>query len=181
MKKNILMKQKNVFQVKNKPDSKSLSAILELEKVCFPVEWQYPDAREYYQEMLEKPSAIHLFLESEGKCVGYLLAVPQDDVHEDLVVHDPEFTKDKNCYYLETIGVHPEYLGQGGGKMLVSALVDEVRRRGDMDKISAHARTLNGFSLSIRKSFSKDIIEIRDIDHWHFGGGEPYEYIKWKI
>lgn len=158
----------------------SLETILELERACYPPEWQYADALEYYQEMLDNQKAIHLFLTMGGETVGYLLAVPQNEVYDDLVKYDPSFTKEEGCYYLETIGIRPEYTGKGGGKILMERFVAVVQKKG-IDKVSTHARTLNGFNGLVRQRFETDIVEARGIEHWYYGGGEPYEYIQWRV
>jgi len=40
----------------------ALKAVLLLEKECFPKEWQYEDAEEYYAEMLKNSENINIFL-----------------------------------------------------------------------------------------------------------------------
>ena len=155
-----------------------LGEILRVEEECFPKEWRYEDERGYYAEMLNDTNAINIFLKNEREYAGYLLAVPLDDTYDELVSYDPELIKDSNCYYLETMGVRPNFSGKGGSSMLLDALSRSVAKRG-FPRISTHARVINGLSRSIKLKYAGLFLEERSLSRWHFGGNEPYDYLKW--
>lgn len=160
----------------------ALKAVLLLEKECFPKEWQYEDAEEYYAEMLKNSENINIFLKFGDKIGGYLLAKPFQKVFESLKEYDFELKldeeRDKTKIYLETIQILPEFRGTGGAEKLIIAMCEEGKK-GGVEKFSIHARKLNGFNEKIKKIFLGKISESRDLKEWHYGCNEPYEYIEW--
>ncbi len=162
-------------------DEKSLQDILRLEQACFPSEWQYDDADEYYRKMLENPSNINLFLKENDEAIGYALARLQDEnLAEDMMDCDENFPIDKNKYYIETIQVLPEKSGAGGAKKMLLAVCDEAKKAG-ITNFSIHARIVNGLDAKIKKIFSEGITKITEIDHWDPAQGEAYEFIEWSV
>jgi len=157
----------------------ALEDILQLEKKCFPEEWQYDDAVEYYGEMLEKAENINIFLKEADKTVGYVLARPCDEeLAGELRKDDKGMTSEPDVFYIETIQVLPEKRGMGGAKKLLIAVVAEAEKRG-VEKFSIHARTVNGFHDKIKKIFEGRIKTVRQIEKWKPAANEPYEYIEW--
>lgn len=154
-----------------------LEMILDLEKKCFPEEWQYPDAREYYKEVLSDKDNVNLLLIDNGIVVGYLLGRPLKKEIEELLEYDPEL-KDSNDFYLETIQIFPEYQGRGGSKLLIEKMCYEASKKG-FNNFSTHARISNKFNETVLYLFGKNIIQRRKLDKWKYGGNEPYEYIEW--
>lgn len=158
-----------------------LEDVLKLEKECFPKEWQYEDAEEYYKEMLEDKNNVNIFLKDKEKAIGYLLAVPFEKALDDLREYDPDIKSgmdDSKKMYLETIQVLPEFRGFGGAEKLIIKMCEEGKRKG-VEKFSIHARKLNGLNEKVKKMFAGKISESRDLEKWHYGGDEPYEYIEW--
>ncbi len=163
-------------------DARALEDILSLEQRCYPVGWQYPDAKEYYSEMLRQESAVHIFLREGDASVGYLLGRPLSEVYADLREYDSELRDDTACFYLETIGIDPKCAGRKGGAQLLEAFRKEVsHREGEYDRISAHARKAAGSDLSglIQRMYTD--ARVRHITKWHFGGNEPYDYVVWDV
>ncbi|NYE95207.1 ribosomal-protein-alanine N-acetyltransferase [Psychromicrobium silvestre] len=93
--------------------SADIDLISELENRLFP-EDAWP--RQAFVEELAQPSRHYLVAEKDGQAVGYagLMCLPP--------------TAD-----VQTIGVLPEFEGQGIGSSLLTALIDEARRQGASD------------------------------------------------
>jgi ribosomal protein S18 acetylase RimI-like enzyme len=149
-----------------------------LEKECFPAEWQYPDAEEYYKEILENKENVSIFLKDKEKAIGYILAKPFNGVVEELREWDPELKEDEKRFYIETIQVLPESQGKSGARKLLMAACEEVSKRG-FNEFAIHARTINGFNAKIKKMFGDGVILVRQIEKWKPANNEPYEYIEW--
>ena len=158
-----------------------LKDVLFLEKECFPKEWLYEDAEEYYEEMLKDGNNINIFLKFGDKIGGYLLATPFKKAFESLKEYDFELKldedSDKTKIYLETIQILPDFRSMGGAENLITTMCEEGKKRG-MKKFSIHARKSNGLNEKVKKIFSSKISESRDLKEWHYGGNEPYEYIE---
>jgi GNAT superfamily N-acetyltransferase len=159
------------------PTHDSLAKILELESICFPSTWQYPDAQDYYRQMLETPGNINLFFWIENEIAGYLLAVPYNDAIGELKPHDAllEPARD-DCYYVETIQVAPAHQRKGGAALLLRSVSAEAEAIG-VRHLCMHARVNNGFSEIVKRAFRDATVKARPIGSWHFADGEPYEYV----
>lgn len=162
-------------------DARSLDDILEMERECYPKEWQYEDAAKYYEALLRSESAIHIFLRDGDRTAGYLLGRPLSEVCEELKAYDPELQNDPSCFYLETIGIRPECEGRHGGATLLEAFREEVKRRAGYDRLSAHARKAPGSDLSVLIRKTHPDATARFIPKWFFGGDEPYDYVVWRV
>ena len=156
----------------------ALRDILIIEKACFPVEWHYPDADKYYTTILRDDRNIIILLKDGQKAVGYILSVPHNVVRAELFQYDFQMKTDNARYYIESIGISPQYRRRGGGTMLINTLCDEAKKRG-ICKFSIHSRTSNRLNILIKRLFKGMITETRHIQRWFFGGNEPYEYIEW--
>lgn len=158
----------------------ALQDILLIENICFPVEWHYPNADKYYTAMLRDKKNINILLKDYRKTIGYILSVPHDTARTELLKYDPEIKADNSRYYIETIGVFPQYRRRGGATKLLHALCEEANRKG-INNFSIHARISNGLNIMILNLFKGLITESRKIDSWKFGGGEAYEYNEWSF
>jgi len=158
-----------------------LEEILRLEKLCFPVDWQYPDAKKHYTEMLNNNQNLNIFLLEKERVVGYLIARPYKDVIEELKKYDPEMKIEQHSfYYVESIQIDPNYQGKGGSKIILAAMNSELVRK-NIDYFALHARIVNHFNEGVKKIFQNLLVSVRSIEHWYFGGDEPYEYIECKV
>lgn len=161
-----------------------LNAILRLEKECFPNSWQYENAEEKYKKNLESLSDINVFLlEGGSNIVGYALAVPQNRVVEELSPYDKDFVPNEECYYIETVEISPDIQGRGGLRPLINSTISAIREAGGKE-VSIHARILNHFDQKIQNLMLDDGVKClvsRKLEHWFFGGNEPYNYIQWSI
>lgn len=155
-----------------------LNDILMLERRCFPKDWQYDNASKYYGDILKNKDNINIFLKRGDETVGYVLAVPHNDMVEDLLRDDEFLEKKDNFYYIETIQIIPQARGVGGAEKLLKLVCEDAVRRG-VYNFSIHARLTNGFADKIKKIFDDKTYSIRKIESWKYGGGEPYEYIEW--
>ncbi len=159
--------------------------IIALEKKSLGEEWIYPDAEEYYRQALENPRHIHIFLRRGEKLEGYLHAVPHDEVaeEEDMREADPEFAKDPERYYIETMEIDPELQKTlRGGKLffqMLHTLFDEAEKRFGVNKFSMHARVSTGMSQAVRRYFGEMITKVRRIEKWKFYNyEEPTDYME---
>lgn len=163
---------------------KALEDVLLLEERCFPKEWQYKGAEEYYESMLKDKNNINIFLKDGDNIAGYLLAVPFKNVFDSLKEYDSglklDEENDKTKIYLETIQVLQAFRGMGGAEKLIMTMCEEGKKRG-MNKFSIHARKINGLNEKVKSMFAGKINERRSLDAWLYGGNEPYEYIEWGI
>ena len=87
-------------QVIHDIDEKTITDTAFMEQHSYPQGWAYSDAQEYYAEMLKKPNNIPVILKDDGRNVGFLLAIPQDDAVEELESDDPLMERDSLTYYL---------------------------------------------------------------------------------
>lgn len=153
-----------------------LQSILHILRNAFPEAWIYNDAEEYYGRMLRSPKSINILLKDSGKDVGFLLAIPQNDAVEELKHDDPEMREDSATYYIETVGILPEFRGEKGLSAILEKLVDECKRKG-MNKISLHARVSNHLSEIIQNKYrTAGLRRIREWAYYNFE--EPTEYIE---
>jgi len=140
----------------------------------FPAHWQYPDARDYYSKMLADSANINIFLNSDDKQVGYVLAIPHDQAVREMREDDPQLKNDPSAYYIETIGILPQFRGSGGLKAMLDRLLAECKARGVV-KLSMHARS--GFSAIVQKNFK--ILTFRPVAKWRYANfEEPVDYIE---
>jgi 1-acyl-sn-glycerol-3-phosphate acyltransferase len=158
-------------------NEKYLESILLIDKRSFPPGWEYNDERGYFKEMLSNSENINVFLKDGESLVGYLLAKPHSAAIKELKDDDPLMKEDYDRYYIETMAILPEYRGGYGYLELTYRVIAEVKKRGT-DKFSMHMRKTKGLSSSFQNLFGKDVTEIRSIEHWKWGGGEPYDYIE---
>jgi len=157
-----------------------LRDILMLEKECFPLEWQYNDGTEYYTDVLKNKNNISIFLKKDMETVGYILAIPHNDMVDDLLRDDEFLEKKDDFYYIETIQIMPRSRGIGGAEKLLKAVCENAEKMG-INNFSIHARTLNGFANKIKEIFKENIILVRKIEKWKHGGDEAYEYIEYSF
>jgi len=156
-------------------ESKILRDILFIEHNCFPKEWIYDDAGEYYKKMLENKNNINILLKDQGKSLGYLLAIPHNEAVSELKNDDPGLKEDSMRYYIDTVGILSEFREKGYFSIMFECLASECKKRG-INKISMHARVNNKFSSKMQKKLR--ITEIRRIEHWrYYNFEEPTDYI----
>lgn len=160
-------------------NEKYLNTIIDLEKKCFPEEWQHENPYEYFKDALSYPECINIFLKEKDKIVGYLFAVPLKSAYPILKEHDYEITDKPGFFYLDNIEIIEESRGKGGTRKMIELMCDEANKRGFFN-FSVHARTINGLNKIIKNIFNRKITRVRNIDHWVFGNNEPYEYIEWE-
>ena len=82
---------------------------------------------------------------------------------------------DSKRYYIETVGILPEFRGRRGFTEMLKRLVEQSKIRGN--NISLHARVNNGFSTIVKKKLN--VTKIRRIDKWkYYNYEEPVDYIE---
>lgn len=162
----------------------TLREILALSRATTPASWTYPDEAEYYAAQLDNDQAIHLLLRRGDEIIGYLLALPLDEVlaDEEFRRADPALCPEPGRLYVETMAVLPHF-GHSllGGKLcllLLDAVGEEAGRRG-LNRFAMHARVSTGLSRALHKLYGAMITSTRRIERWpYYGGAEPTEYIE---
>lgn len=161
-----------------------LGEILALSRAATPSNWAYPDEEEYYGAQLENPRAIHLLLRRGEAAVGYLLALPLDEVlaDEEFRRADPELRVEGDRLYVETMAILPQFSDTLiGGRLcllLLDGLAEEAGRQG-LNRFAMHSRISTGLSRALRKIYGDMLTIRRRIENWpYYGGTEPTEYIE---
>lgn len=182
MNEQIPMESNEKFEISNLPYSKELvECIVEIDKKSFSTEMQFDDALEYFEEALQNPENIKLFLSFNGTTSGYILGKPHNGEYNELLQHDTEITRsDVPRIYIDSIAILPEAQGKGNGEKLILALCNNATERGIKD-FSIHARTTNKLNILIRDLFKDKLTKVRNIPSWHYANGEPYEYLEWSV
>ncbi|WP_017306414.1 ribosomal protein S18-alanine N-acetyltransferase [Spirulina subsalsa] len=122
------------FQLQLKPLSvEQLDAVVELDRLCLGGLWTV----EGYQRELDSPNSELLVLSVPGQShllgVGCFWAI-LDEAH------------------ITILAVHPNYHGQGLGKLLLSALLARAGQRG-LERATLEVRTSNAVALSLYEKF----------------------------
>jgi hypothetical protein len=157
-------------------DAILVKELRELEQQAFPPEMRFAEGEAYYIDCLRDRANINIVMRNtEGKIIGYVVAIPQRNVYEDLEKHDPAMVDDPERFYVETIQTLPGQRQAFGVMRLLYGMCEEGERRG-FNKFSMHARKLNGLSDMILK-VSITARRLRTIENW-YGYGEPFDYIE---
>jgi hypothetical protein len=150
--------------------------LIALQQNAFPPQMQFQEPERYYEEALKDPRNINVVLRSpHGALLGYLLALPQNTVCEELRQWDPEMREDETSMYLDIVQTYPESRKYSGFIRLLSGVCQEARRRG-YERFSLHVRTSYGLNNTIRKLFP-DSRSLRRIENW-YTSGETFEFIE---
>lgn len=85
----------------------TIREVCEIEKESFPEEMQ--SSPEDLREVLENKDGIHLLVKDEKeKVLGAILSLRQSQEYDYLKDYDPDFIKDKEALYIESIAIKPE-------------------------------------------------------------------------
>lgn len=170
------------FEISDLPYSKELvERVVEIDKNCFSAEMQFDDALEYFDEALQNPEDIKLFLSLNGIPYGYILGKPHNSECDELMQHDTEITRsDVPRIYIDSMAILPEARNIGNAEKLILALCRNATTRG-IRNFSTHSRTINKLNDLFKKLFEDKLTEVRSIPSWHYANGEPYEYLEWSV
>jgi N-acetylglutamate synthase-like GNAT family acetyltransferase len=100
--------------------------------------------RRRMQDYIKKDPEANLVAETEGKVVGFVIGG----------IKDWEFGVEKSGW-LEIIGIHPKYMGQGIGRMLGKRLLEHFKKK-SIKNIYTVARWDSGDLLAFFKSIGFD-------------------------
>ena len=160
-------------------DEKTVKNIVDINERSFPPQWAYPDAVDYYTEMLKDNRVIHIMLEWDEERVGYLMAMPSSMAVAELKEFDPAIRCDFAMYYIETVGIIPAYRGMKGLPMMMGSLIAQCQTRA-IQRIALHARVTTGLSRMLQKNMK--MLVVRRIERWRFYNyEEPTDYIEMQI
>ena len=169
------MRQQLTTEIVSGIDQQLIRELITLQQSAFPPQMQFKEPELYYQEALRDRRNINVVVRSpQGTLLGYLLALPQTEVYEELLQCDPQMQDDPDCMYIDIIQTHPDDRLITGFLGLVSRVCQETLRRGHK-RLSMHVRTSNGLNKVTRKIFP-DSRSLRRIENW-YSSGEPFDYI----
>jgi ribosomal protein S18 acetylase RimI-like enzyme len=153
-----------------------VAALTEIHRKSFPPNMQFADAPRYFEEALDDERNLNILLQDQtGTVLGYLLAIPQSLVFEELRQWDPEMQDDPERLYLEMIQVLPEQRGSKLGLRLIQRVCAEAEKR-NIFNLSMHARTTTGWSEYLRRIFA-EVRFLRQLENW-YGFCEPFDYLE---
>ena len=163
-------------EVESSINESLINDIVRIDQDSFPEGWVFPNAKEYFSELLKNKNNVRIILKNNEETVGYLIAVPHNEARKDLENDDPLMPEDAFRYYIETVAILPNYRRRGGMKKMLKSFVNELKEK-SIDKISMHARVLNKFSDFIQERTK--VTQIRRIDRWkYYNFEEPTDYIE---
>lgn len=153
-----------------------VATLTQMHRRAFPPHMQFADAPGYFEEALADGRNLNILLQDQdGVTIGYLLAIPQSLVFEELRQWDPEMRDDPERLYLEMIQILPGQKGGNRSLFLHQKLCMEAEKR-NFFKLSMHARTTTGWSEHLRRIFA-EIRFLRRIENW-YGFCEPFDYLE---
>lgn len=157
-------------------DQQLANELIALQQSAFPPQMQFKEPELYYREALNDRRNINVVVRtSQGSLLGYLLALPQTEVCEELRQWDPQMRDNPTGMYIDIIQTHPGSRQFSGFMGLASGVCQETRRRGQQ-RLSMHVRTSNGLYQVVRKLLP-DSRSLRRIENW-YSSGEPFDYIE---
>lgn len=149
-----------------------------LEEKCLPFQMCHANNQTYFSSVLNNPENISLILRYKERLVGFLLAKKYSQAYQELINHDPDLKSQKeNCYFVETIQIHPQFRKKGGFDCLVGKLLQTIKKE-KIKNFCLYARRKNFFSRFIQKRFMGK--KIRTVENW-LGFGEAFDYLEISI
>lgn len=146
-----------------------------LEEKCLPFQMCHANNQTYFSSVLNNPENISLVLKYKDRLVGFLLAKQYAQAHKELINHDPDLKSQKeNCYFVETIQIHPQFRKKGGFDHLVGKLLSTIKKE-KIKGFCLYARRKNSFSSFVQKRFAGE--KIRTVENW-LGFGEAFDYLE---
>ena len=116
---------------------------------------QFDQPYQYYTEGSGDPSNINIVMTTpNGKVSGYLLAIPQSRIFDELRRWDIEMQGDPCRLYLEMIQILPEQRGNKLGLRLIREVCEEAEKR-NFSNLSMHARVITGWSKYLLRIFAE--------------------------
>ena len=163
------------IEVVHHADDAFIRELLKMRSEAFPEGWEYTDAKDYYQKMIEDPNNISIIIKDKDEILGYLLAIPHNKAIVELKKDDPLMKDDSECFYIETMEIHPELQKTGLFLKMLYKLFEEAEKHG-IDKFSMHARVNNSLSSVVQRRFIAT--EVRRVENWpYYNAMEPTDYI----
>jgi len=127
---------------------------------------------------IEKPGAITVVIKNKEKNIfGFVIALPNDEVYEELHSDDPDFISDPSRLYVYDIAIGNKNRSLANFINLTKALIKEARAR-NFKILSMHTRTSEGLSSILQKRYHAK--KLRTLDDWQ-GYKEPFDYLEMEI
>ncbi len=175
-KEEVVIKQSVIEVVKNISDS-TLSGIFAIEKEVSTGAFSALEDNEL-KAVIEKPNTITVIIRDTSKNVlGFIVALPNNDVYEELHDDDHDFQDDPESLYVYDVAIGDKERSLANFLNLVRTLTKEARAK-NFKVLSMHTRTSEGLSTILQKRYDAKLI--RTLDNWQ-GYGEPFDYLEIEI
>lgn len=157
-------------------DRALVGQLVDLQRQAFPPRMQIDGPERYYAEGLSDPANINLVMSAaDGKVTGYMLAIPQSRVFEELRPWDPAMQEGPGQMYVDMVQTLSGRRQFDGFLRLARAMCAECDRRG-VSRLSMHVRASTGLSRVIQRILAESRC-LRRLENW-YGFGEPFDYIE---
>jgi hypothetical protein len=168
--------QSSVEIVENISDD-TLSGIFSIEKEVSDDEFS-AIADDDLKSAIEKPRAITVVIRGADKNVlGFIIALPNNEVYEELHGDDTSFTNDSDSLYIYDLAIGDKERSLANFLNLIKTLAGEAKAK-NFKRLSMHTRTSEGLSAILQKRYHAKLI--RTLDDWQ-GYGEPFDYLELEI
>lgn len=134
--------------------------------------------KEELETVLKNPNAINVLLRDKGKdIVGFVIALPNNEVYEELHSDDPCFENNPKRLYVYDIEIEEKNRGLSNFLSMTRPLIEEAETRG-FEMLTMHARTSEKLSEVLQGRYQAH--KLRTMENWQ-GWGEPYDYLEIKL
>jgi hypothetical protein len=137
-------------------DEKAEKIVRKLQKL-FPEKVGYGDWDVW--DNLQNPNNINIVAEEDGKSIGYILCIPQEEAYRYLKELDPQISNDPKMCYVDQICITEEKRDGKAFIFLIKELEKEALKRGYV-KWSSHL--MRGMETVLRRMYAGKIISERE-------------------
>ena len=159
----------------NNLDDDTFEGIYEIEKEVSTDDMAL--VKEDLRAAMEKPGALTVAIRNNEKILGFIVALPNSEVYEELHDDDPEFTPDPDRLYVYDLAIGKEKRSLSNFLDLVRKLKGEASAR-NFKGLTMHTRVGEGLSGILQKRYGAKLL--RTIDDWQ-GYGEPFDYLELEL
>jgi len=154
-------------------NDKVLSEITTIEKDVFPEEMQLDEGE--IKAIIENPKTITIVIKKQDEAPsGFVIAMPNSEVYEELNSEDPDFKNDPELLYVYDIAIEEKDRNLSNFLIMTQSLVKEACKKG-FTTITVHARKNEGLSEVLQKRYGAHFI--KTIENWS-DYGEPFDYLE---
>ena len=154
------------------PDKETFRDLLAIEQRAVPDEsLDEADLR----TALENPRAITIALRDREtqNIIGFISALPNSDVYDELYNDDPAFENNPQKLYVYDIAIDEDARGLKNFLGLVRPLIEQAKGQG-FQALTMHTRTSEGLSDVLQKRYGARLVRI--MENWQ--GWGRYDYLE---